>query len=173
MCAEDDVQCWNAACQDEILACAGEGGGGPGGAPAPGSLSCGGTILCLGECEPTDMACQQACGAGLAMDATAAFENLATCAETNCANSMEETCLQMNCQTEFDACFPAGTLSCGEVLTCIQGCTDQYCGVECQLGADEAAQMELSALAMCIQSTPTCMGLDCPECATEYDACAN
>lgn len=175
MCADDDTACYNMACQTELLACVGQGGnpGGPGGAPAPGSLSCGGTLVCLQECQPTDMACQQDCGAGLSMDDVDAFEGLGDCAEMNCATSMEEGCLEMNCQAELDACFPVGTLSCGEVLSCFEGCTDQYCLVECQLDADEAAQMELGALSMCIGSNDTCMGLDCPECATEYEACAN
>jgi hypothetical protein len=171
-CDRADVACYNAACQNELLACEGLAGGGGGGAPAPGSLSCGGTILCAQSCNPTDAACQNGCANGIAEDQVAAFEGLLTCAEMNCPEGSAMDCVDTNCAAELEACFPAGDQACGDVLTCIEGCTDSYCVNECQLAADDAAQMELSALAMCL-NTNMCMALDCPECATEYDACAN
>jgi hypothetical protein len=83
---------------------------------------------------------------------------------------MDEACITTNCGAEQAACFPPGTLSCGEVLTCIEGCTDQYCGIECQLDGSEEAAMMLFAFAECI-NTNQCTSFDCPECATERAAC--
>ena len=170
MCSDDDSDCYISACESVILMCEGIGGGGGGGTPAPNSLSCGGTILCLQSCEPTDMACQTGCANGLAMDQETVFNSFLECAETNCSESTEMGCVEMNCATELEACFPAGDKSCNEVLTCIEACTDSYCISECELSISDAGTPALSALAMCLNSN-MCTSFDCEECATEYDAC--
>lgn len=173
MCAETDSDCYVAACESVILECEGIEGGGGGGEPAPGSLSCGGAILCAQSCPANDMACQTACLNGLAPDQVAILESLDMCAGTNCAESTEMDCVEMNCAAELEACFPAGDKSCGEVLTCIEGCTDNFCVNECQLSATEEAQGELSTLAMCLNANMCVGDLQCEACSTEYDACAN
>jgi hypothetical protein len=166
-CAQDDPMCYNQACQTELAACQ-AGGGGSAPPPAPGSLSCGGTVLCLSSCEPNDNACLQGCSMGLAPDQEDELVALNMCAETNMCQ--DQACIEMTCSAEYTACFPEGTQSCGSVMMCIEACTTQSCLNECALEADMDAQTELNTLFMCLQEN-SCMAYNCPECSTEYNAC--
>jgi hypothetical protein len=166
-CAQDDPMCYNQACQTELAACQ-AGGGGSAPPPAPGSLSCGGTVLCLSSCEPNDNACLQGCSMGLAPDQEDELVALNMCAETNMCQ--DQACIEMTCSAEYTACFPEGTQSCGSVMMCIEACTTQSCLNECALEADMDAQTELNTLFMCLQEN-SCMAYNCPACSTEYSAC--
>lgn len=162
-CAEGDNQCVNSACANEIQTCLGSGG-----APAVGSLSCGGVFLCASSCSETDAACQQGCLNAVSADQADELNAFLGCMEMNMCQ--DQACVETNCSAEQAACFPPGTQSCGEVLTCIGMCTDQACAGECQLQASEEGTTELQALSECL-NTNMCMSPDCPQCSTEYNAC--
>ena len=159
----------NQACQTELAACQG-GGGGSAPPPAPGSLSCGGAFLCASNCGQDDGACQQACLNGIAADQQDELDGILMCLQTNMCQ--DQACVDMNCSAEYSACFPEGDQSCGQVLMCIESCTDQNCAAECTLAANMDGQAALNTLGMCVQAN-SCMTYTCPECATEYDACAD
>jgi len=169
-CSQEDAMCYNQACQSELAACEGIGGGGNNGPPPAGSLSCGGALLCAGNCEQTDAQCQQACLNGVNADEGDELQALLGCLQTNMCQ--DQACIDMNCSAEYTACIPPGTQSCGEVLMCIESCTDQNCLAECQLAGSMEAQTELGALGMCLQ-TNSCAAPSCPECANEYSACTD
>ncbi len=162
-CPETDNACVNNACANEIQACLGGGT-----TPTVGSLSCGGVFICASSCGQTDSACQQNCLNAVAADQTDELEAYLGCLETNMCQ--DQACVEANCVMEEAACFPPGTQSCGEVLTCIGTCQDQSCAGECQLQATDEAMTELEALGECINAN-SCMNFDCPQCATEYASC--
>ena len=179
-CAEADTQCVNQACQAEVSACLGGGGpgGGPGGSPAipaptRGSLSCGAAYSCAGiRCQPSDMACQQECLAGVSAQEEAALQAFLTCSST--AMCRDFACIEANCGAEYSACFPGGDLSCGDFLTCASNCgQDIYCAIECELDVSAAGQMPLQALGQCAQMNMCTSYDNCPQCANEYAACSN
>ena len=173
-CAQDDPACYNQACQAELMACQAGGGGGSGSnipPPAAGTLSCGAAYVCAGvRCEPTDMACQQECLAGVSAAEQGALNAFLTCGGN--AMCQDAACLEASCGPEYSACFPDGNLTCGDFLSCTETCgQDIYCVIQCELDVQEAEQMPLQALGQCAQNN-MCTSYDCPQCATEYAACA-
>jgi hypothetical protein len=163
-CAENDNACVNMVCASEIQACL----GGSGGMPPVGSLSCGGVFLCVSSCPENDMACPGNCVNAVSADQADELDAFLGCMETNMCQ--DQSCIEANCSMEEQACFPPGTQSCGQVLTCIGMCTDQSCAGECQLQATDEGGMELEALGTCLDAN-MCQNFDCPQCAAEYTAC--
>ena len=94
---------------------------------------------------------------------------LSNCTQTDCAE----------CATEYTACTgqegggsSSGTASCGEIRQCLQGVTDQASAQACFNSGTQESQQTYLQLQDCIQQN-NCTALNCEQCTTEYNTCAN
>ena len=166
-CADDDFQCQNAACENELNACVGEQPDLP-----TGNLDCSGINDCLGTCGPMDATCQQGCiGQGTAEAQMALF------AVVDCFNAAVSSgqcgdqdiqCMNMVCQTEVVACL--GASGGGGPGACLDSCdpTASTC-------ADGLFCLDIGGAAICAAGT-----MDAPmfpqgavECTSDTDCGPN
>jgi|JI10StandDraft_1071094.scaffolds.fasta_scaffold160814_2 hypothetical protein len=153
-------------CQEEIEACLGGGGPGPGG-----DLTCGGIFDCAGQCPQNDQACIQGClQAGTPAAQDEAIE-LSQCAQ---AAEMAGEDVEVACAELIESCFgppaPPGTDTCGTVLDCIAGAMTEDAARACFEAGTEAARALISTAVTCLNDN-MCMEIECAECADQVAAC--
>lgn len=157
-------------CKDwKTTACAGtqtcENGacGGGGGPDGPGVEGCLAINECMTACG-ANQSCQQSCFTNGSAEGQAAYQAVAQCAQTNCAEfqtnqAAMSLCVLQECKTAYEGCFGAnwGTDGCMAIMQCAGTCQDAACQQAC---IDEGSYEGMVAL-MVMQS---CLG---SQCATE------
>ena len=144
-------------------------------------LSCVEINDCLSGCNPNDQACMQECMNQGTVDAQNQYNAIIQCLIDNGAQqcpSGDAQCqndiILEHCMTEYETCFPAGTLSCSEVFDCMGACgaADQACLQDCFSQGSTEAQGQYGAIAECVieqcgeQPTEECVN------ASQQGACA-
>ena len=123
-------------------------------------LTCAEINDCMGACNPQDPSyetCIQNCKTEGSAEAQGQFNELYQCAINNgaqgCTNDQCVSDIIMeHCMAEYEACFPAGTLSCSEVFGCMDLCAqgDQTCYQACFSDGSAEAQAQYQAIAACV-----------------------
>jgi hypothetical protein len=177
-CAQtcSDDACVESQCAQQLDACLGPTGPGPG--PTAGTSTCGQVLTCIDACADGDNACIAACEAKATATAKTKFDALLACAQT-CDG---DACLQTKCATQIQTCRAdggstgpgptVGTSTCSQILDCLGTCAkgDTVCSSACRAKGTAAAQTTFNALVTCAQpcSDTTCIEMMCP---TQVEAC--
>ena len=157
----------------DTTACSSDGGNGGGNGGGTNKSECLKLAECFFACQ--DINCTDAC-IEAHQDARDTFGVL-----YNCVLNNESSCYpQFNCQEcadEYNYCAgsgggTSGTASCGEILQCLQGVTDQASAQACFDSGSQAAQSTFMDLQNCVQNNG-CSAYTCEQCTTEYNTCAN
>ncbi len=144
-------------------------------------LTCSEINDCMAGCAPDNQACIQDCMNKGSMEAQGQLNGLIQClidngaqqcppGDTQCQNDI----ITEFCMPQFEACFPAGTLSCSEVFDCMGLCAqgDQPCLQACYSDGTADAQAQYQAIATCV--IEQCGEQPTEECANaaQQGACA-
>ena len=158
-----DPDCYGNTCKVEMRTCLGEQQG-----PAPNSLSCGGALTCLLRCNSTSLQCRQGCTSAVRSGEANDLYAIMTCLSEHMCQGI--SCINDNCLTEYTTCSPPGMLTCAQILTCAENCSDQYCVTECHLSGTVLAQRKMANLAACLERN-MCSSFECIECQDLYGYC--
>jgi len=114
---------------------------------------------CMAACAPDNQACIQDCMNQGSGEAQSQLNGLIQClidngaqqcppGDTQCQNDI----IMEHCMTEYEVCFPAGSLSCSEVFDCMDLCAqmDQACLQGCYSDGTSEAQAQYQAIASCV-----------------------
>lgn len=119
-----------------------------------------------------DAGCQSRCYGQATPTAQQQLDALFQCGSARCANAQGDAygaCMQSQCGSQVEACFPVGTgpLSCRDTYNCLYDCADddQACANGCYEQGTAAAQDQLDAMLSCFQA-------QCAS-ASDFSACAN
>ena len=115
---------------------------------------------------------------------------LADCTVQNCQDSDPSSlyavlqCTQINCPSEYEACFSFGEGTCKQILFCIQRCIEKgpltdECQMECITGSTPDANNEFWEFSLCVEEKcPDAMAnplnnIDCymNDCRQSVDIC--
>jgi len=151
---------------------------------APEALTCAEINECQMACNPQDPSyetCVQNCKTEGSAEAQAQLNGLIQCLIDNGAQQCppgdaqcQNDIIMEFCMTEFEACFPSGTLSCSEIFDCMAACPqgDQPCVQACYSDGTAEAKAQQQAVAACV--IEQCGEQPTEECANaaQQGACA-
>jgi V8-like Glu-specific endopeptidase len=125
--------------------------------PACQTRSCTEVIGCMSACGEVE-ACLIDCYLTGTAAGRADYDALAQCASDHCSGqtgTAYEACLEASCAAPYTACFPTGTKTCAEILTCLDACpsADTGCPNRCYYGGTAADQQRYSDLATCLDTS--------------------
>ena len=117
-------------------------------------LSCDEVYDCFVDCGQ-DVACSNDCYFRGTDAARGQLDTMLGCFNDRCGNVSDaqfQTCIQNNCSTQLDACFPrmTGALSCDVMYSCLVDCgQDESCQTDCFNQGTAQAQDQLIAMNTC------------------------
>lgn len=149
--------------------------------PSPAIEDCMALEGCLRVCDDAD--CARGCREQVSADGAARYDAIFVCArESGCTEpggTLNEACMQVNCQRERDACFgphdPAEGTDCTTLDACYGTCgPDEPCRDGCRAAASIEARAQHQAALHCFAEAP-CASDDraCRQllCAPQLEAC--
>lgn len=146
----------------------------------PGSLSCHRIIRCQQACSTRS--CSQNVEDEGSIQGTQDYNDYISCLNNNCPQG-DQRCIDTNCGTEQDACFPPNVsgqnLNCEEFFLCFANCPsgDRQCEQDCQNRATQTALSQYQSIVQCVNNECPQGGDTCLQnaisgtCSTDWETC--